>query len=102
MTCPFGVLLAGFHCIDHIFAQKLVVLIPLQCNWYNLDVLSKTFQLLTLIKAPPGKQAVLSIMTHVFLSISSQFLASKEMLQVKIKFRLKFFNLGWFSISFVF
>ena len=27
--------------------------------------------------------------------------AMKHMLQVKIKFRLKFFNLGWFAISFV-
>ena len=41
--------------------------------------------------------------TSVFLIVASKLAVSsnKDMLQVKIKIRLEFFNLGWLSISFV-
>ena len=52
------------------FCQKTCNLLW-QCSWCNLNRLPKTFQLLTLIKSQPCKQAVLSTMTHVFLSILS-------------------------------
>ena len=41
--------------------------------------------------------------TSVLLIVASKLAVSsnKDMLQVKIKIRLEFFNLGWLSISFV-